>query len=134
MSRKFPIFPSLVVVAAFVAVPFVSIQPFELSSATAITLPHPPLGDLSSFRDIAVDTLHIVKSGRLAEAKIRVKDLETVWDHAAASMKPMDPEVWRAIDAAIDNAIAALREPSPDAMTCITSLRDLIRTIDAYDR
>ena len=52
-----------------------------------------PLGNLSSFRTIAVDTLAIVNTGNLARAKTRIKDLERRWDGPSPSFVHAIPSV-----------------------------------------
>lgn len=96
--------------------------------------PAKPLGDLSSFRAIAADTLAIVGSGNLPRAKARIKDLETSWDLAEARLRPRNPERWRTIDKAIDAALAQLRADRPQASASKDALENLLANFDRSDQ
>jgi uncharacterized membrane protein YkoI len=89
-----------------------------------------PIGDLSSFRIIAADTLAIVNTGKLARAKARIKDLETSWDRAEAKLRPRDPERWLSIDKVIDAALVQLRADKPQASASKDALQDLLASFD----
>jgi uncharacterized membrane protein YkoI len=88
------------------------------------------LGDLSSFRAIAADTLAIVNTGHLARAKARISDLETSWDAAEPKLRPRDPERWRTIDKAIDAALAQLRADKAQAPGAKGALQELLASLD----
>jgi uncharacterized membrane protein YkoI len=86
----------------------------------------PPLGDLSSFRTIAGDTLAIVSTGNITRARARIKDLETNWDRAEVKL----PEQWRIIDKAIDAALVQLRADRPQALASKDALQNLLASLD----
>jgi len=88
------------------------------------------LGDVSTFRTIAADTLAIVNTGNLTRAKARIKDLETTWDGAEAKLRPRNPERWQIIDKAIDAALGQLRADRPQASGAKAALQSLLATLD----
>ncbi len=90
-----------------------------------------PLGDLSAYRAIAVDTLKIVDTGDFGAAKRRIKDLEVAWDQAEPKMKPLAPEKWQAVDAAIDRALREVRHWRAKQTDSREALEVLIATIDS---
>src|SRR4030088_3305496 len=90
----------------------------------------PPLGDLSSFRTIAGDTLAIVSTGNITRARALIKDLETNWDRAEAKLRPRNPEQWRIIDKAIDAALVQLRADRPQALASKDALQNLLASLD----
>ncbi len=93
--------------------------------------PSTPLGDLSTYRAIAADTLRIVNAGDLAAAKKRIKDLEVSWDQAEPKMKPLAPQKWEAVDVAIDRALKEVRAWSATQVGSREALQALISTIDS---
>lgn len=105
--------------SALIALPVAGFGVFEAlvpppAPATA-AVQADPLGDLSSYRTIVADTRALAEAGDLAAAETRITDLETRWDEAEATLRPKDPEAWGNVDAAADDAFAALRAPHPEA-------------------
>ncbi len=92
------------------------------------------LGDLSPYRTIASDTLAIVGKGDIPAARTRIKDLETSWDKAEATLKPKDKATWTRLDGLIDAALADLRTPNPKPAACAASLKVLIAEFDTIDK
>jgi len=92
-----------------------------------------PLGDLSFFRQIAGDTLGLVRTGELSRAKSRVGDLEIAWDNAEGQLQSMNSEKWTGVDDSIDKVLRNLRAVRPDATACSASLESLIALLNALD-
>jgi hypothetical protein len=123
----------LVLVMA-VATPCVA-QEMKVTQAAAgpqtKTLSAAALGDLSSYRAIAVDTLRIVEAGDLRAAKNRITELEAAWDNAEDKLKPRNSDKWKAVDKAIDRALEEIRASNPERAASTKALHDLIAVIDS---
>lgn len=88
------------------------------------------LGDLSKFKTIVADVQTIAKTSNFVAAEKRVRDFETAWDEAEATLRPMSANAWGAIDGAADKAFRALRAASPSADTVTATLSALMTTLD----
>jgi uncharacterized membrane protein YkoI len=111
-----------------------AVSPWGPARAQHATNPPQTLGDLSSFRAIAADTLAIVNAGNLARAKTRIKDLETGWDRAEAKLRARSPERWLVIDKAIDAALLQLRAEKPQVPASKDALQALLASFDRSDQ
>ena len=86
--------------------------------------------DLSSFHNIAQDTLAIVNTGNLKRAKAQITALETDWDRAEPKLRPRSPEQWRNIDKSIDAALQQFRADNPQAAAVKQALQNLLAELD----
>jgi hypothetical protein len=111
-----------------------AVNPGGRASAQDMANQAQTLGDLSTFRSIAADTLAIVNTGNLTRAKARIRDLETSWDGAEPKLRPRDPERWRTIDKAIDAALAQLRADGAQAQGAKGALQDLLASLDRSEQ
>jgi uncharacterized membrane-anchored protein len=100
----------------------------------AVVTPTAPLGDLSTFRQIAQDTLALVRAGDMSRAKTQVGDLEFAWDNAEARLRSMNREKWTSVDDSIDIVLRRLRAVQQDPSACIKSLESLIAVLNALDK
>ncbi|MEP6568276.1 MAG: hypothetical protein ABJC10_00745 [Acidobacteriota bacterium] len=92
--------------------------------------PTSPLGDLSSFKNIAQDCLDFTNKGDLVGAKNRVADLEYEWDNAQARLKPMNAARWTEIDGAIDRVLRELRSVNPNVQSSKAALEALLAVLN----
>jgi hypothetical protein len=91
------------------------------------------LRDLSAFRAIALDTLRIAQTADFSAARKRMDELESTWNSAAPKLKPLAPEKWKKVDAAIDRAERELRFWRARRTDSVQSLQELVRTIDSIE-
>lgn len=111
--------PVLVFAAGYTMVSPPSVA--QLSQAQVVTV----FGDMTPFASITTDVQAIASTGDLSAAENRITDLETVWDEAQASLRPVNPAYWGNVDGAIDDALRALRANTPDPANVDTTLAAL---------
>ena len=90
-----------------------------------------PLGDLSKFRAIALDTLVLVKAKKLTAAATRVTALETLWDTSANKLQAMNPKVWGEMDVLLDSVLGELRIDKPTVAACQKALEAFLKKMDS---
>ncbi len=89
-----------------------------------------PLGDLSTFRVIATDSLKIAKTGNIKAAEKRITDMETAWDVSANKLKTKNTVSWRKLDLALDRVLFELRAAKPTPKLCVAALQDMVTLMD----
>lgn len=122
---------------ALIAVPVAGFTAVELalprpaSPPTAEPAQPAPLGDLSAMSAIVADVARIIDTGDLGAAEKRATDLETAWDDAEPTLRPMNADAWANIDAAADALFHALRQQAPDAAKAKSAATALLATFTA---
>lgn len=104
--------------------------PFVVAGSTQAQATSSKLGDLTSFRNLVVDSKALLDKGDLVGAKARLKDLETSWDEAEAGLKPRAAADWHTLDKAIDRALTAARAASQDLAACKSAVDEVVATMD----
>ena len=90
-----------------------------------------PLGDLSKFKAIALDTLALVKAKKLTAAATRVTALETLWDTSANKLQAMNPKAWGEMDVLMDSVLGELRIDKPTVAACQKALEAILKKMDS---
>lgn len=114
-------------VGLFAAVEAALPSPSEPAATAQAT---PALGDLARYHTIVSDVRTLAAKGNLSAAETRVTDFETLWDKEAPDLRARDRAAWNRIDAAADDAFAALRTASPDPAQVGTTLATLDASLD----
>ena len=110
---------------------FTAVQLIESNGAAAdVRVVASALGDLGDLKAIVADVQTIAATGDLAGAATRITDLETAWDQAQPTLRPLSPTEWGTIDTAIDHALTTLRARTPDASSVRATLVELVATLD----
>jgi len=86
-----------------------------------------PPAEMEKFHAIVTDTLAKVRAGDQPAAKARIKDLETAWDDAEDTLRPMNEAGWPFIDGRIDVALKAVRADHPDSTIETRALNELLK-------
>jgi hypothetical protein len=100
--------------------------------AVTATKAKPPLGDISKFHTITVDTLAFAKAGDMKKAEKRITDMETKWDAYANPLQAKNKAAWTKLDLALDRVLKELRASKPNPATSTTALQDMLTMIDSY--
>jgi hypothetical protein len=90
------------------------LTPPASTAQTASVDAGPSLGDMSPFAVITTDVQKIAETGDLTAARTRITDLETAWDAQEKTLRPVNTTAWGNVDAAVDDALHALRAHTPD--------------------
>lgn len=117
---------------ALIAAPttaFFAYRSFSYTAPVMAATEAPSLGDMSAFTAITTDVQALVAKGELAAAATRITDLETAWDDAEKTLRPINTAAWDNIDGTTDDALTALRAGTPDAAHVKQTLDTLISTL-----
>jgi hypothetical protein len=73
------------------------------------------------------------RASDLEQQKLDVTELETAWDQGQTRIRPMSPEKWTLMDAAIEDVLQKVRSEPHDAAATSASLETLVALIHALD-
>lgn len=105
----------------------VSLLAFGLSARThAEDVDVSALGDLSAFKTISEAAVKSLGDNDLAAGKAKMKELESEWDAAEATLKPKSAKAWTWLDKKIDHALFLVRAAKPEADKCKDAVQELV--------
>ena len=122
---------NLLLSVALIATPVAGFAAVEmwLMPAAVVQTARAGLGDLAPFSTIVTDTQTLAATGDLGAAQTRITDLETAWDEAQPTLRAADGNAWGVVDAAIDDALTALRKGTPSPVEVTDTLAALQETL-----
>jgi uncharacterized membrane-anchored protein len=87
--------------------------------------------DLADFVTIEKDVEQLAQKNDFAQAKTRVKDLETAWDAEAGRLKHADKAHWTELDGGIDDVLSAVRSKTPNTEAITTSIEQSLSSLQS---
>lgn len=105
-------------------------QSADVQSDSAMTVAQAN-DSMTSYRNMAADTLAAFKAGDKAGAKAKARSLEKAWDTEQNALKSKSPDTWKAVDDAMDAFIKPLMKGgSPDGAKVQAAYDDFIAKLD----
>jgi hypothetical protein len=87
--------------------------------------------NIGTYKTLADDTWKAFKSGDLATAKKKAKELEKAWDTTGKTELAKKPDLWKEIDTALDAFIdPILKEEKPDPAKVEAGYKDFLAKLN----
>jgi hypothetical protein len=104
-----------------------SAAPHTANASTTAAVSAQATDTMTHYRTLAGDALKAFQAGDMATAKAKSRELEKAWDSEQKALRAKSPDIWKAIDDAMDAFIKPImKEASPDAAKVQAAYDDFI--------